>query len=145
MTSDSKELTTATTLAELKGLNLTGLKANEIGLQLLILKIAQREANRIEKLSSVIDALEDQIFNKSIIEHLSPSEQIARYTLALQATQQSSAYINQAVKAINWSDIEMKIMILSESADSTGEKVHNNTSDLQNAALRLLHQLNTEK
>jgi len=138
------DLSTVSSVAELTQINLGALKASEVGLSLLLLNIAQREAKRIQKLASFIDLIEDEIFDTSVIQHLSPSEQIQRYTLALQSTQQSSTYINSAIKSINWGDIETKILILSQENKQGGDPtISANNTDLQAAAMRLLSQLSS--
>lgn len=131
--------------SELASIDLNSLKSNEIGLSLLLLTIAQREAKRIQKLASIIDLLEDQIFDPSIVEHLTPSEQIQRYTLALQSTQQSSAYISNAIKSINWSDIETKILILNQESSNNLGNIDTSAGDLQAAAMKLLNRLSLDK
>lgn len=141
----STELQQSNSLAELQQTNLSALKAQEVSLSLLLLKIAQREANRITKLSTVIDKLEDSIFDVSIIDHLSPAEQIQRYQLALQSTQQSSSYIRDAINGVNWSDIETKIMILTQESEDETILHSADSSDLQAAALKLLSQLSSNK
>lgn len=139
-------------VSDLKNINLPTLKATEVGLNLLLLKIAQREAQRINKLADVVNKLEDAIFDPAIIEHLTPAEQIQRYQLALQSTQGSSNYIKSAITSINWSDIETKIMILEQENQVNGEAQGENgvasqvaAADLQTAALRLLQQLGAGK
>lgn len=134
-------------VSDLKNINLPTLKATEVGLNLLLLKIAQREAQRINKLADVVNKLEDAIFDPAIIEHLTPAEQIQRYQLALQSTQGSSNYIKSAITSINWSDIETKIMILDQESATNNSTEGNSVeaSDLQAAALKLLQQLNTGK
>jgi len=130
---------------ELKNIDIKSLKVQEIGLNLLLLSLAQKEANRLSKLQSVIEKLEESIFDEELFEHLSPSEQIQRYQLALQSSQNSATYIKGAVKDVNWSDIETKIMILSQESISSDVTQSNSSNDLQNAALMLLQQLSTNK
>ena len=137
------------TVSELKNLNITNLQAQEVGLNLLLLQLAQREAKRISKLAAVIDKLEDQIFDIDLVEHLSPAEQMQRYQLAMQATKDSSAYIGAAVKSVNWQDLETRIMILSQQSENldTPESIQQGleSKDLQNAAMHLLKQLSGAK
>lgn len=140
----SSDLIVPESVESLSKTDLSSLKASEIGLNILLLKLAQAESARIRKLATVIEKLEDSIFDINIIEHLTPSEQIQRYELALQATSSSRAYIAQATKSINWQDIETKIMILESEAASTGEKSSVQSNDLQLAAMRLLQQLSQD-
>lgn len=137
----STDLVVPETLEALTKLDLTTLKAQEIGLNLLLLKLAQKESQRISKLSAIIDLLEDAIFDPSIIEHLTPSEQIVRYQLATQATQNASTYISSAIKNVNWNDIETKILILDQEGLTTTSGEKTEQTDIQEAALRLLQQL----
>ncbi|BCG50099.1 hypothetical protein [Ralstonia phage RP13] len=137
------DLKTPGTVGELRGLNLTNLKASEVGLSLLLLKIAQREAARVTKLSEVIQLLEDKIFDISLFEHLSPQEQMERYQLALQASTQSTSYIKEAIRTVNWSEIETKIMILAQQDQEGSAQLSENAGDLQAAALKLLSQMSS--
>lgn len=134
-------------ISELKEINITNLKVQELGLNLLLMNLAQQESLRIKKLYAVIDKLEDYIFDPSIIEHLSPNEQMQRYELALKSTQSSSTYIKDAIKNVNWSDIETKIMLLSQESTllNQSEESSSNSQDLQKAALMLLQKLSQEK
>jgi hypothetical protein len=141
----SIDLKPAGTVGELRDTNLTNLKASEVGLSLLLLKIAQREAQRITKLSEVISVLEDKIFDISIFEHLSPAEQMERYQLALQASSQSTSYIEKAVRTVNWSEIETKILLLSKEEQEGVLDIDAKTGDLQAAALKLLQSISTSK
>lgn len=139
----STDLTVPNSLSDLKRIDLDGLKAAELGLNLLLLKIAQREASRIEKMSTFVDKIEEVIFDPTIIDHLSPQDQIQRYQLAIQSTKGSSDYIKAAVTSINWSDIETRMLILdqksSDPTDSSKDPI--SSSDLQAAALGLLQRL----
>jgi len=132
-------------VAELRSIDFNTLKAQEVGLNLLLLSLAQKQAARVKKLASVIDKLEEHIFDENIITDLTPAEQMQRYQLAIQATQTSTTYIKDTIKSINWDDIESRIMILeqqniSSSSNTTGI----NNSDLQAAALSLLSKLSQE-
>lgn len=135
------DLTVPNTLLALQSFDLKSLKAQEVSLNLLLLKLAQRESLRITKLATIIDQLEDAIFDPHIVEHLTPNEQIQRYELATRATQSASTYIAQAVKSVNWTDIETKLMILSQETMSDNSNTSGVNIDLQQAALSLLKQL----
>lgn len=143
MTTENTELLVPETLEALSRLDLTTLKAQEISLNLLLLQLAQRESKRIGRLAAVIDKLEEEIFDPEIIPHLTAAEQIQRYQLATQATQVSSGYIRDAIKAVNWNDIETKIMILEQEGITAGATGASSVEgkELQTMALKLLNQL----
>lgn len=137
----SNELAIPETVDALNLLDSSSFKIQDIGLNILLLKIAKREVKRIQKLAEVIDRLEDAIFDLDIIDHLTPSEQIQRYQLAIQSTASATGYITAATKEINWNDIETKIQILGLELNSVSEDTKLENKDLANAALQLLTQL----
>ena len=118
------------------------LKIQELGLNILLIKIINNEAERLKKLESARVALENDIFDENIFESLTPSEKIQRYQLALQSIQSSTAIVSSSSKEISWGDIETRLQILTTDIDA--DNVIENP-ELRTSALKLLQQLGKEK
>jgi hypothetical protein len=141
--SNTTDLSVPSTIAELKNIDITNFKAQEVGLSMLILQLAQKESLRIQKMSGIIDKLEGILFDPEVLEFLSPTEQVQRYELAMRASQSRTQYIQSTIKSINWNDIETRLLILgSETANDTQTPI--DTAELQVLALKLLRQYGQE-
>lgn len=102
-------------------INLRTLKTKELGLQVVLMGLAERNARRICHLDSFMEELEESLFDMEQVEHLSSSEKIERYQLAMQASTASAAYIKGAVSNIDWSSMEIQMLSLIGAAeDLTG-------------------------
>jgi hypothetical protein len=141
--SNTTDLSVPSTMAELKNIDITNFKAQEVGLSMLILQLAQKESLRIQKMSGIIDKLEGILFDPEVLEFLSPTEQVQRYELAMRASQSRTQYIQSTIKSINWNDIETRLLILgSETANDPQTPI--DTAELQVLALKLLRQYGQE-
>lgn len=114
------------------------LSGKEVGLQILQFGLAQSEAKRLEKLMSVIDYLEKDLFDLEKIKRLPEQEKIARYQLAQGTVNQSINYIKSTINNINWTALEVQLLsaISSAEVEEVGLTNKASTSEKANRLLR---------
>lgn len=127
------------TLSDIKKVDMGQLKAESIGLSLLLFNNAKLEGRRAQSLSSSISKLEELIFDESIYEMLSPDELMERYKLAVQMQQLSLNYVKAVTDTVNLDDISTKILLLENQVQEVDENFEE--SDIQDTARRLLSQM----
>lgn len=122
-------------------INLKKLKGKEVGLNILLLGMAEIEANRIKFLSEAINTLEKDIFDPLVLENLSDDQKIERYSLALQTVTGSTNFIKNTVNKIDWNAIELNLLSLAESSDDIPEDSAGDSRSMTEQASALLRQL----
>lgn len=123
-------------------INVKALQGKEIGLQILQLGLAESEANRVSKLTSVISLLEGKIFDPARLERLTEKEQIERYQLALSSVAQSANFVKTTIGSINWTSIEVQLLSLAAALeDANGAQSPKERKDMSAVASRLIKEL----
>lgn len=91
-------------------------KVKEVGLQLVLFGLAELQALRIQNLSSVVYTLENAVFDKNTIKELEPRRLLEMYQLSISSLNDSSNYVKNTLKTIDWTSIEAHI----QTADIAG-------------------------
>lgn len=122
-------------------LNLSKLKSKDIGLQILMLGLAESAANSVHRLSEAKVKLEKILFDVDVLTSLTDDQKIERYSLALNSISQSANFIKSTTNSIDWNTVEVQLLKMASSG--SGEEEFNDISreDLSDKASELLKEL----
>ena len=121
-------------------LSTQSLKVKELGLNMMLLGLSEKAAHRINKLSSAIDVLEEELFDEETLENLPEVEKINRYRLALESLDRNIGYIKDTINNTSWEDIETKLLILEQTSVSDTDD-DNDSEKVEEVALDLIKKL----
>lgn len=82
----------------------------EAGLNLVMLGIAQKQADRMVRVESVMELLEDQLFNPKAIETMTQDERMALYKEVKHTHKQGSDFIRDTRDDVNVSKLQMDML-----------------------------------
>lgn len=138
--------TTSTGLAMIEkdnvDINLQILQLKEIGIKITLQGIAESQVQRISKLNSVMQKIEEDIFDPEVIESLTDAGKIERYQLLQTAigTLTNSAKAN--INHIDWAGMEIKLQAIRNSVDlSSNPEDNSDKKQLTTMASDLLKEL----
>ena len=127
----------------LNEVTLAKLQMKEFGLSIILLGLAEKAAERVNKLQKVVDKLEAELFDLHILDSLDEEQKVERYNMANEAINSSANYIKATINNINWNDLELRMQQIKQ-LDTSGESTDNgvnddiNPSDLKEIANRML-------
>lgn len=118
--------------------NYENMKVKSLGLQVVLLGLAEIQALRVKTLSLAVYEIEKTLFNRSRFADLAPSQLMELYQRATASLTEASGYIKSTISSINWAEVEAQLALLStRSAQTEG----NENPQLTKAANDLLAQL----
>lgn len=120
-------------VGELVNIDVTALRARQVGFQVLLLNLAQREAERVKKLTAYLDILEEHLFDENVIHALSPSELAQLHQLASNCVNSGVSFISQTNKEINLDELHNKILILQNTAGDESISIEDFSSVAESA------------
>ena len=122
------------------------LKKKELGFNLILLGIAEKQAANVSKLIEVMDILEKDIFNKDIIASLPISQQIELHKYANELLNKSASFVKDTKDSIDWSSLEVQLASLDTLTDGNGKSIEGLKSeeDLKVFAGDLLRELGSK-
>lgn len=82
----------------------------EAGLNLVMLGIAQKQADRMVRVEKVMDLLEEQLFDPAAIEKMTQDERMALYKEVKGTHKQGSDFIRQTRDDVNVSQLQMDML-----------------------------------
>jgi len=100
------------------GVGFNALKAKGLGLNLVLLALAEVQSKRICNLSNVILLLENKVFDQDSMKNLDGSEAIGHYTMASKALENASNYVKQITNFTDWELLESQLTTVTEDDDS---------------------------
>ena len=99
----------------------SNIKLKGLGLHLVLLGLAEVQARRVATLSNVLINLEEKVFSKDILDNVSPDKLIGLYRMALDSLNDSSGYIKDLVKFVDFKFIEESMLVI-DSLDEAVDK-----------------------
>lgn len=133
----------ASSIADLAKIDIVALRARQVGLQVMLLNLAQREAKRISRLTQFLDEIEDYLFDPNIIQALSPEQQIQLHQHAQSNLDNSINFVSRTNKEVNIDEIHNRILILQNTAGDENIAVED-MSSVAEAAQNLLKQFTSQ-
>lgn len=109
---DKHEISLPSSIGDLKIIDLKSLKAKSVGMTLALFANGERETKRLNRLTSYMEKIEDEIFDDKLIPHLAPEDQMKRYELAAKMVSISSTYLKSVATEINFEELESKVLLL---------------------------------
>lgn len=128
-----------------KHFDIDQLQVHRIAAQLLLTKLANREAVRLEKLVNFRDAIEEQLFDEDRIDKLTQDELIALHQLISSSESQAYGQIQKVSKDVNLEEVKVHIKILSQSMNDSDNPNLVDNSEAAAVAQRLLSQVEARK
>lgn len=116
------------------------MKVKSLGLQVVLLGLAEIQALRVKTLSLAVHDIEKQLFNRSRFADLAPSQLMDLYTRASSSLNEASSYIKSTISTINWAEVEAQLALLSTRSNKIESK---DDEQLSKAATDLLAQLSS--
>lgn len=117
-------------------------KAKTLGLQMVLLGLAEVQALRVSNLSGTVVHLEERVFQKENLENLTLETLVALYELANKSLGISSDFIKDTLRRTDWDRFEDQIFDLKEKAKAIE---HDNTVEVDEIANQLLKRLRVIK
>lgn len=96
------------------GTGFNALKAKGLGLNLILLALAEVQSKRICDLSNAVLSLEHKVFNKDVIANLDPNNAVGYYNMASKALDSASDYIKQITNFTDWELLESQLVTIAE-------------------------------
>jgi hypothetical protein len=123
--SDDKELVVSGTstidnalkLVDTQATDFNSYRIKELGLTLTLLGMAELQAKRIQKLSSLVFNLEQEVFSTENIRELEPAKLLNLYKLGTDALKESSQYIKDTIKSVDWNSVEAQLIQAATNGD----------------------------
>lgn len=81
-------------------------RAKGLGLQLVLMGLAEIQALRMSKLANLVVTLENNLMHKEALRDLKPQQLFSLYRITVEALDNSSTFVERVVKNINWKEME---------------------------------------
>lgn len=117
-------------------------KAKTLGLQMVLLGLAEVQALRVSNLSGTVVKLEKEVFKEENLKDLDLNTLVALYELANKSLNLSSDFIKDTLRRTDWDQFEDQIFDLKEKAKAIE---HDNTVEVDEVANELLKRLRVMK
>jgi len=111
-------------------------KNTNVGLSLVLLGLAEKQAARLVHLTKVTQDLEKRVFSDATLSQLDERTLLGMYKLSVEALNTSSSYIQQTLNTLKWKDLEMALIEMAARTD-----VETGTKELTGVASELLQEL----
>jgi hypothetical protein len=92
-------------------------RIKELGLTLTLFGLAEQQAARIQKLSTLVFNLEQEVFSTENIRELEPAKLLNLYKLGTEALRDSSQYIKDTIKSVDWTQVESQLIQAATNGD----------------------------
>ena len=112
----------------------------ELGLNLVLLGLAEVNALRVSQLSGVVYNLEQKVFDPDVIEELDPRKVVELYKMGVEALNDSAKYIKSTLSSVNWENLELQLLSIAEGEEGSEDS---ESKDISKVASDLLRQLSS--
>jgi hypothetical protein len=103
-------------LIDREGQQIGDFRARELGLDIVLLGLAEIQASRISKLSSVVELIEDKLIDESVIRELPTDRLLDLYSISKESLDSSRLCIQQVLNKVNWNQLEAQ-SLMAQSGD----------------------------
>jgi len=93
-----------------------------LGLQLVLMGLAEVQALRMSRLAGMVIELEDKLMNKESLRHLEPKQLFSLYRMSTEALDNSSAFVERTLKTVDWKEMEAQLMEANAAEASNDEE-----------------------
>jgi len=90
--------------------NLESYRIKGLGLRLVLMGLAEVQALRLSRLSTMVYALEQELLDPEKIRILEPKMLFGLYQLSSKALTESSEFVERTLKNIDWSEMETELL-----------------------------------
>lgn len=99
-------------------------RTKEVGLNLALFGLAEKQAERLSKIAPLVMELEELVFDSDKLRNFSPVQVLEIYKLAVQAQKESADYIKTSIKSIDWAGVEAQLLACAadEAIDVSNDK-----------------------
>lgn len=103
-----------------------------LGLQLVLMGLAEVQALRMSKLAGMVISLEDKLMNKEMLRNLEPKQLFSLYRMSTEALESSSNFVERTIKNMNWKEVEGQLVEAqaAEASEGDGSLVRETAGDL---------------
>ena len=116
---ENKTIKFALKLIDAASEDLSGLKTKELGLSLVLFGLAEVQALRISRLSSLVYLLENELLKPENIEDLEPRKLVELYRMSAEALRNAHDYVRSTVSSVKWEQFEAQLLTLAN--EESGE------------------------
>lgn len=120
-------------------------KAKTLGLQMVLLGLAEVQALRVSNLSGTVVKLEKEVFKEENLKDLDLNTLVALYELANKSLGVSSDFIKDTLRRTDWDRFEDQIFDLKEKAKAIEHKDTVEVDEVANELLKRLRVMKTVK
>lgn len=100
-----------------------------LGLQLVLMGLAEVQALRMNRLSGMVISLEEKLMNKEMLRNLEPKQLFSLYRMSTEALEASSTFVERIVKNVNWKEMEAQLMEAQAAETQEGDAGINAAAD----------------
>lgn len=112
-----------------------------VGLQLVLLGLAEIQALRVSQLGGIVYKLERSIFKEVDLSKLSADKIIDLYEMATDALSASSTYVDKALKSVNWNELESSLLKVAAMNSEYNTESSKETTELAEDLLQQISKL----
>lgn len=114
-----------------------------LGLQLVLMGLAEVQALRMNKLAGMVIGLEEKLMNKEMLRNLEPKQLFSLYRMTTEALDASSTFVERTVKNVNWKEMEAQLMEAQAAEQTEGDAgIHDAADDLLSVLAKAQAQVN---
>jgi len=128
-------MSTAIKLVDREQTSDTAWRSKELGLNLVLLGLAEVQALRLSQLSGLVYQLEQRVFSDETLRELDARKLIDVYRLGVESMNDAAAYVKGAVKAADWEKIELDLMTMAKSESTDTARQGESTAEIASALL----------
>jgi hypothetical protein len=100
-------------LIDREGQQIGDWRTKQLGLNIVLYGLAEIQARRVSKLSSVVDMIEDRLIDQSVIGELPPDRLLDLYRMSRESLDSSRLCIRQVLDRVDWNQLEAQLLIQS--------------------------------
>lgn len=100
-----------------------------LGLQLVLMGLAEVQALRMNRLAGMVIGLEEKLMNKEMLRNLEPKQLFSLYRMSTEALEASSTFVERTVKNVNWKEMEAQLMEAQAAETQEGDAGINDAAD----------------
>lgn len=115
--SETSTIDNALKLVETIPVDFNSYRTKELGLTLTLFGLAEMQSKRIQKLSTLVFNLEQEVFSTENIRELEPAKLLNLYKLGTEALRDSSQYIKDTIKSVDWTQVESQLIQAATNGD----------------------------
>jgi hypothetical protein len=97
-------------LIDREGQQIGDWRTRELGLNIVLLGLAENYARRLSKLSQIVEMIEDKLIDESVIDELPPDRLLGLHRMSRESLDSSYGYIRQVLGSVNWSQFEAQLL-----------------------------------